>query len=854
MFIGIGIGTGFLSGTGTGAIALTMSGLTDGEARPGNHASISVAAPDGVTFVSQAWSVGATSYGTGSNPDDYTADDGGTLRWEATGDDSLTYRAFALIRRAVAVNTAAPVIQSTGTGLGDTITMTPGTWTGDAGGSFTERLFRNGVPLAVGSPTVSYEIDIADSEAVITGTREYTNSGGTTSVAATGSVTVDDLVAVPDAFDDGDWEFVNGEDASTLEINILARPFDNGSALTDIEYRVDGGSWVSLGSTETGTYVLPGTVVGTEYDVEIRAVNAEGAGAASSVKSATPAEAPDAFVVGNWTLTNLATGGDARIAISELSANNGAEITQIDYRIDGGEWQILTLSPSIGNFDLIDVFTDGVEADVEIRARNIAGEGDTSDVKAVTTTLVTPTLNIVSAVFTGGSGGTPASVATSIEEDGATGPFTLFGATHVNATTLTAANIEDGTGAAEDTFSIGPEANIADLDDTLSLTTTLPFGARMSLFVRDDADPANESDVFQIVNIEVDADAPTLSGGSPADNATDVAVDATPALTFSKPIFGVAGKDFYLYEDIDTTPVLVETFTFDDATSATGDNGGSASISGAVITITPGDDMIDGTQHSIRWEAGAVVSSWATPVAANTGDTAYNFTTEAVAVVSGPTLLGTQIVVSGDGVSGLYSFTEAGLDTGKAILALHICDTGTNSVTSVTIAGVTASAISGAEGINEARTKTIFYEADISSGNTAIAIQMDANVSRAIGISVWLGNTTDTFPDTDGYGLESSGANVDEAMPLSLAVQNGDYILAAATFFDNTVEGQVTATGVTREATDGFAGVTSSGDDCLVESYRHDVTANETRSISIDKSTGTPPNRQSCAGLVVRLA
>jgi hypothetical protein len=89
------------------------------------------------------------------------------------------------------------------------------------------------------------------------------------------------------------------------------------------------------------------------------------------------------------------------------------------------------------------------------------------------------------------------------------------------------------------------------------------------------------------VNIEVDADAPTLSGGSPADNATDVAVDATPALTFSKPIFGVATKDFYLYEDIDTTPVLVETFTFDDATGATGDNGGSASISGAVIAITP---------------------------------------------------------------------------------------------------------------------------------------------------------------------------------------------------------------------------------------------------------------------------
>jgi hypothetical protein len=39
---------------------------------------------------------------------------------------------------------------------------------------------------------------------------------------------------------------------------------------------------------------------------------------------------------------------------------------------------------------------------------------------------------------------------------------------------------------------------------------------------------------------------------------------STIALTFSENAFGVAGKDFYLYDDIDTTPVLVETFTFDD--------------------------------------------------------------------------------------------------------------------------------------------------------------------------------------------------------------------------------------------------------------------------------------------------
>jgi hypothetical protein len=744
--------------------SIAFTGLTDGEAVVDDHASIgyTIDPDNGTETVVWGTANDDDAFGTGSAPTDIALGDGGNLILKVT-DGDVTRNLSAPIRREAAENTTAPAIQSTGTGLGDTITMTPGTWTGDEGGAFTERLFRDGEPLVVGSPTVSYEIDIADSEAVITGAREYTNSGGTTSVSATGSVTVDDLVAVPDAFDDGDWEFVNGEDASTLEINILALPFDNGSALTDIEYRVDGGSWVSLGSTETGTYVLPGTVVGTEYDVEIRAVNAEGAGAASSVKSATPAEAPDAFVVGNWTLTNLATGGDARIAISTLPVNNGAEITQLDYRIDGGEWQILTLSPSVGNFDLIDVFTDGVEADVEIRARNIAGEGDTSDVKAVTTTLVTPTLNIVSAVFTGGSGGTPASVATSIEEDGATGPFTLFGATHVNATTLTAENIEDGTGAAEDIFSIGPEANIADLDDTLSLTTTLPFGARMSLFVRDDAGSPNESEVFQIVNIEVDADAPTLSSGSPADNATDVAVDATPALTFSKPIFGVATKNFYLYEDIDTTPVLVETFTFDNATSATGDNGGSASISGAVITITPGADMSGSTQHSIRWEAGAVTSAWATPVAANTGDTAYNFTTEAVA---GAAFL--EHIVGTAGQPTFYSedtsasFTDTIDVSGRTAGDNLIVFCGVNNgITGLTVNGNSAGSAVVATTFGTNRYITVFQytlqAADIAAGTIDVVLTYSAGKNDCM-MDMFLTSGSIADIDTSNHGPSSPGS------------------------------------------------------------------------------------------------
>jgi hypothetical protein len=422
-----------------------------------------------------------------------------------------------------AVNTVVPQIEATSVGIGGVLTVNRGTWTGAVGGLFTETILRNGTSFIVGS-TASHIIDINDIGAVFTTTVEYTNSGGTTQATGSNSITSSTTASVPDAFEDADWEFVNGVTAGTVEVIVIGVPFGNGADVTNIEYRINGGPPVSLNSSNTASYVIPNTTVGVEYDAEVRAINSVGAGPWSSVKSATPANVPDAFAAGNWTLTNLATGGDARIAISSLPDSNGAALTQIDYRIDGGDWEILTLAPSIGNFDLIGVFTDSVEADVEIRSINIVGESGTSDVKAVTTTTVTPTLSIVSAIFTVGQNEEGPSLDVAIEEENTTGPYTLFGATHATGTTLTKTNIENGTGDAEDTFSIDDETTVDELDGTAALVTSLPFGSRISLFARDSDDPVNESEVFQVVNIEVDADAPTISEVTVSD-VRDVSAD-----------------------------------------------------------------------------------------------------------------------------------------------------------------------------------------------------------------------------------------------------------------------------------------------------------------------------------------
>ena len=132
----------------------------------------------------------------------------------------------------------------------------------------------------------------------------------------------------PDAFVAGNWTLTAPGTSGTLNLNITALPSDNGSAITDLERRIDGGSWASLGGTTTGLYQLTGLTNGTSYDVEIRAVNAIGNGAASDTKSATPSAAGGFTLVTSASefttaMGNASPGDDIRFAssVSDLQAS-----------------------------------------------------------------------------------------------------------------------------------------------------------------------------------------------------------------------------------------------------------------------------------------------------------------------------------------------------------------------------------------------------------------------------------------------------------------------------------------------------------------------------------------------------
>jgi surface protein len=74
----------------------------------------------------------------------------------------------------------------------------------------------------------------------------------------------------------------------TAAVAFTAPTSNGGSAITDYEYRLDGGAWVSVGSTSS-PFTITGLTNGTSYQVELRAVNGVGPGPESVPVTVTPA-------------------------------------------------------------------------------------------------------------------------------------------------------------------------------------------------------------------------------------------------------------------------------------------------------------------------------------------------------------------------------------------------------------------------------------------------------------------------------------------------------------------------------------------------------------------------------------
>lgn len=121
-----------------------------------------------------------------------------------------------------------------------------------------------------------------------------------------------------------------------------------------------------------------------------------------------------------------------------------------------------------------------------------------------------------------------------------------------------------------------------------------------------------------------DVTAPTLTSSLPADNAGNVAVNANIVLTFSEPmVLGDTGAQIVLRKADGTA---VETFTSNGYVFVAS-AGGSASISGSVVTINPGADLLGGTGYYLQINALALSDEAYNYFAGIADATTLNFTT-----------------------------------------------------------------------------------------------------------------------------------------------------------------------------------------------------------------------------------
>jgi hypothetical protein len=165
------------------------------------------------------------------------------------------------------------------------------------------------------------ELEGSDLVAVIRGGVLYTATLAAVQ-AFTGGAPSD---TAPAAFEAGDWTATAG--VEQIVLNITALPDDGGSAITALEYRLDGGSAVALTGTGTGERTITGLTGDVEVDVEIRAVNAIGSGAWSDVKARTPSEASGVLTSVQSPDPSWVSGDDVfEQIVTAITSGNGAGV------------------------------------------------------------------------------------------------------------------------------------------------------------------------------------------------------------------------------------------------------------------------------------------------------------------------------------------------------------------------------------------------------------------------------------------------------------------------------------------------------------------------------------------------
>jgi hypothetical protein len=232
-----------------------------------------------------------------------------------------------------------------------------------------------------------------------------------------------------------------------LEFTVPAS--DGGSPITGYEYTLDGGStWQSLAAS--GDVRLIATIAGLDltgdYTIQVRAVNAIGAGARTAATPVPPAGPPS--VPQMFASQPASVPGTVVVSFDAPASDGGSPVTGYQYSIDGGQtWAALTPVGPGPYHGTIAGLQPGAAYQVMIRAVNAIGPGPSTAALQV---------RAAGGVPTSPTSTTPTSTGpTSTGSSSTVAPTTDTTGTTVTATTTTTSTLASTGASVGGTFSAG---------------------------------------------------------------------------------------------------------------------------------------------------------------------------------------------------------------------------------------------------------------------------------------------------------------------------------------------------------------------------------------------------------------